>query len=348
MKAVYSKRSTLCIVLLTVTVCMLVAVNLLIGSVHIPPASVVDILLHRPVPDQTWEFILWESRVPQCVTALLCGASLAVSGLMLQTVFCNPLADTSVLGISAGAGLGAAVVLLVCGGGIAAPFLWMGRDIPVVAGAFCGAALVAGLLLLFSSIIQNSVMFLIVGIMIGYLASSVISLLTFFSTAEGVQSYVLWGMGNFSGVTLGRLPLFSALVGCGLLVSVLLVKPLNALLLGYRYAENLGVNVRRIRNMLLLATGLLTAVTTAYCGPITFIGLAVPHVARMMLGTSSHHRLMPVTLLAGSAVSLLCNVLCILPGQAGVIPLNAVTPVLGAPVVIYVILNRNRLHYFNG
>lgn len=190
-------------------------------------------------------------------------------------------------------------------------------------------------------------MLLIAGIMIGYVVSSIISLLNFFSTAERVHSFVLWGMGNFGGVSMKQLPGFSIITLLGLLIAVLMIKPLNALLLGIRYAENLGVNIRRVRNWLLIATGLLTAVTTAFCGPIAFIGLAVPHMARLMLGTSNHNMLMPVTLLTGSAVALLCNLICILPGEAGIIPLNAVTPLLGAPVIIYVIINQRKIQYFN-
>ena len=180
-----------------------------------------------------------------------------------------------------------------------------------------------------------------------YITSSAISLLNFFATAEGVHSYMIWGMGNFGGVSLQQLPYFSIFCLAGLLLSILLIKPLNALLLGTRYAENLGVNIRRTRNLLLIATGLLTAVTTAFCGPVAFIGLAVPHISRLMLGTSNHNSLLPVTLLTGGVIALLCNLICILPGEAGIIPLNAVTPVLGAPVIIYVIVNQRKIQYFN-
>ncbi len=197
------------------------------------------------------------------------------------------------------------------------------------------------------SFIENSIMLLIIGIMIGYITSSAISLLNFFSTAEGVHSYMIWGMGNFGGVSLQQLPFFSLVTMAGLLITILLIKPLNALLLGTRYAENLGINIRRTRNLLLVATGLLTATTTAFCGPISFIGLAVPHIARLMLGTSNHNSLLPVTMLTGGAIALLCNFICILPGEAGIIPLNAVTPVIGAPIIIYVIVNQRKIQYFN-
>lgn len=328
-------------------IALLMAANLFLGSVDIPAQAVIDILLGKDTARETWNFIVWESRFPQCITALLCGAALSASGLMLQTVFNNPLADTSILGISSGASLGVALVLLAGGGSVAAGSFTLSGFFSVVVGAFAGAILVLGLILFLSTLIKNSVMLLIAGIMIGYVASSVISLLNFFASAEGVQSFVIWGLGNLGGVSLKQLPAFSIMALTGLLFAVLLIKPLNALLLGSRYAENLGINTRRVRNILLAATGLLTAVTTAFCGPVSFVGLAVPHMARLMLGTSNHNSLMPVTLLAGSAVALLCNLICILPGDSGVIPLNAVTPLLGAPVIIYVIINQRKIQYFN-
>lgn len=190
-------------------------------------------------------------------------------------------------------------------------------------------------------------MLLIIGIMIGYITSSGISLLNFFATDEGVHSYAIWGMGNFSGVSLEQLPYFAGSISIGLLIAIMLIKPLNALLLGTRYAENLGVNILKTRNLLLIATGILTAVTTAFCGPIAFIDLAVPHIARLMLGTSNHNSLMPVTMLTGGVIALLCNLICIIPGETGIIPLNAVTPILGAPVIIYVIINQKKIKYFN-
>lgn len=183
--------------------------------------------------------------------------------------------------------------------------------------------------------------------MIGYLASSVISILNFYATADKVRSFVMWGLGNFSGVSLSLLPFFSLCTLTGLFLSVLLIKPLNALLLGEMYAANLGIKVKRTRALILLCTGLLTATTTAFCGPVSFIGLAVPHIARLLLGSSNHKMLLPVTLLTGACVALLCNMLMVLPGTNTLLPLNAVTPIIGAPVVIYVIVNRKNIQYFN-
>ena len=328
---------------LALLIVLLVVANLFLGSVNIPAQEVLRILSGEEAEKASWTFIVWESRFPQCITALLCGAALSASGLMLQTVFSNPLADSSILGISSGASLGVALVMLAGGGTIATGVFTLSGFFSVILGAFLGAVAVLALVLFLSSLIKSNVMLLI----IGYITSSLISLLNFFATAEGVHSYMVWGMGNFGGVSLEQLPAFSLLTVVGLLVAVMLIKPLNALLLGPRYAENLGVNIRRVRNFLLLATGLLTAVTTSFCGPISFIGLAVPHLARLMLGTSNHNSLMPVTLLAGGALALLCNLICVLPGESGVIPLNAVTPILGAPVIIYVIINQRRIQYFN-
>lgn len=326
---------------------LLMAANLVFGSVDIPAGEVWRILAGYEPEKAGWGFIVWESRLPQCITALLCGAALSVSGLMLQTAFSNPLAGPSILGISSGASLGVALVMLAGGGTMSAGVFSLSGFLSVIAGAFAGSLCVMGIILFLSVLIRSGVMLLIAGIMIGYVTSSAISLLNFFATAEGVQSYMMWGMGNFGGVSLEQLPWFASITCLGLLMSVMLIKSLNALLLGQHYAENLGVDINRTRNLLLLATGILTAVTTAFCGPVAFIGLAVPHVARLMLGTSNHNSLLPVTMLAGGAMALLCNLVCVLPGEAGIIPLNAVTPVMGAPVIIYVIVNQRRIQYFN-
>ena len=332
---------------LTLLILVLVAGNLFFGSVSIPAEAIVRILTGGEVEKESWSFIVWESRVPQALTALLCGAALAGSGLMLQTAFNNPLAGPSILGINSGASLGVAMVMLLGGGSLATAGITLSGFFSIVAGAFIGSMVVMGIILFFSTLIKSNVMLLITGIMIGYITSSAISLLNFFATAEGVHSYMIWGMGNFSGVPMEQMPYFASFTLVGLILAILLIKPLNALLLGNRYAENLGVNIKRTRNLLLIATGILTAVTTAFCGPVSFIGLAVPHMARLLLGTSNHNSLLPVTLLTGSAVALLCNLICILPGESGIIPLNAVTPVLGAPVIIYVIINQRRIQYFN-
>ncbi len=325
--------------LLTLALLLLFAANLLIGSVSIPVSDVVRILLGNDEVKESWRYIVWEARLPQALTAMLSGSALAVCGLMLQTLFRNPLAGTSILGVNSGAGLGVALVTLCLGGSVTASAFSLSGFFSLLAGAFVGAMAVMSLILFFSLLIRSNVMLLITGIMIGYLASSAVALLNYVSTAEGVQSYMLWGMGNFGGVSLSQMPWFALVALIGIVAALSLVKPLNALLLGERYAENLGIHVRRVRNVLLVITGLLTAVTTAFCGPILFIDLAVPHIARLLLGTSNHRILLPMTLLTGAVVALLCNLVCVLPGSTGFIPLNSVTPIIGAPVVIYVILS---------
>lgn len=324
--------------MLSVAVVALFFANLIYGSVDIPFDKVVDILFGNGAEKASWQFIILESRLPQAVTALLSGMALSVSGLMLQTAFRNPLADPSIFGISSGAGLGAALVMLLFGGSVSAGAVSLSGFAAVFLGAFLGAMAVMAVVFAFSLFVRNSVMLLIIGIMIGYIASSAISLLNFFATEEGVKSYLVWGMGSFGGVSLRQLPVFSAVTLIGLCCSLLLIKPLNIILLGKSYAENLGVNTVLVRNLLLVITGLLTAIVTSFCGPISFIGLAVPHIARMVVRTSQHGILMPVTMLVGATTALLCNIFCTLPSSGGIIPLNAVTPILGAPVVIYVII----------
>lgn len=320
-------------------VVVLLALNLLVGSIRIPASDVFNILLgNAPSAKPSWRYIVLESRLPQAITALLCGGSLAVSGLMLQTAFRNALADPGIFGISSGAGLGVALVMLLLGGSFGAGSFSMSGYMAIIFAAFIGAMTVMLIIFFFSTLVKSDVMLLIIGIMIGYLSSSAIALLQFFATDEGVKSYMVWGMGSFGGVSMKHMPVFAAVTLLGMAGSLLLIKPLYALMLGDRYAENLGVSVRRVRNWLLVVTGLLTAITTAFCGPISFIGLAVPHITRLLLRTDNHRVLMPATILCGSVIALLCNVVCFLPGENGVIPLGAVTPLMGAPVIIYVII----------
>ena len=338
------KRGVLCCLLLAVLTVVLFALNLLVGSVRIPPVDVVSILFGHPAPSVTaaWRYIVLESRLPQAMTAVLCGGALAVSGLLLQTAFRNPLAGPGIFGVNSGAGLGVALVMLLFGGSLSVGSLQLSGFVAVLAAAFIGAMAVIALIFFFSTLVRSNVMLLIVGIMIGYIANSAISLLNFFATDEGVKSYMVWGMGSFGGVSMANMPVFASVTLLGLLGAVLLIKPLNALMLGEGYAANLGINVLRVRNWLLIVTGLLSAVTTAFCGPVAFIGLAVPHIVRLLIVTDNHRILMPATILMGAVVGLTCNLVCFLPGESGVIPLNAVTPLIGAPVIIYVIVKERK------
>lgn len=325
---------------LSALILLLFVLNLLLGSVSIPASDVLRILMGDTSEKSSWQFIVLQSRLPQAITAVFCGASLAVSGLMLQTAFRNPLAGPSIFGINSGAGLGVALVMLFLGGGLSIGSVSVSGFAAILLAAFLGAMAVMAVIFFFSTLVRNNVMLLIIGIMIGYISNSAISLLNFFATDEGVKSYMVWGMGSFGGVSMANMPVFLTVSLAGLVGALLLIKPLNALMLGDRYAENLGVNILQVRNWLLVITGLLTAITTAFCGPVAFIGLAVPHIARLLLTTDNHRQLLPATLLCGAAVALICNLLCFLPGESGVLPLNAVTPLIGAPVIIYVIARK--------
>lgn len=334
------KRNVCIILLLVAGIIMLFAMSLIVGSVRIPLADVCDILFDKFEGKESWKYIVMENRLPQALTAMLCGASLAVCGLMLQTAFRNPLAGPDVFGISSGAGLGVAIVMLFLGGSVSTTLFTVSGFLAILTSAFIGAIVVTMIILFLSTMVRNSVLLLIVGLMVGYVSSSAVALLNFFASEEGVKSYMVWGMGNFGGVSMDHMLLFALLCLVGIIASIFLIKPLNIMLLGTQYAESLGINIRQIRNLLLVTVGLLTAVTTAFCGPISFIGLAIPHISRLLFRTDNHQILLPGTVLTGAVIALFCNLVCYLPGELGIIPLNAVTPLIGAPVIIYVIIKR--------
>lgn len=325
--------------IISIITVLLFILNIYIGSVEIPMTEVTAILFSGVSDAEAGSplhFIILGSRLPQAVTALLSGAALTISGLLLQTAFRNPLAGPSILGISSGAGLGVAFVMLLLGGTVTAAGMTWGGYMAILVGAFIGSLAVMGILLLFSVWLKNDMMLLITGILVGYLTSSIITLLNAASTAEGIQSYTIWGMGTFAGVSTSQLPLFSIITAAGIILSLLLAKPLNVILLGENYAQSLGVDMHIVRNILLLATGILTAVVTAFCGPVSFIGLAVPHIVRMIFGVSDHRILLPGCIVTGGGVALLCNLLCLIPHNF-ILPLNGVTPLIGVPVILYVI-----------
>lgn len=321
--------------LLLPVLCLL---SLLVGSVHISPAEVWAALMGSS--DETVRYIVTESRLPQMCTALLAGAALGVSGLVMQTLFSNPLADPSLLGVNSGASLGAAIALLAFGGSFALGGAALLGVLFTVGAAFVGACAVIALIALCSRWLTSNLSLLVAGVMLSFIISSVISLLSFYATSEGVRSFVVWGLGDFSGVSSSRLWLMSILVIVPVCGVRLCATSMNALLLGADYATNLGVNVKRVRTLLLILTGLLTAVVTALCGPISFIGLAVPHVSRMLLRTADHRKLLPAVFVMGADVALLSLILSHLPGEAGTLPIAAITPLLGAPVVLYILVKR--------
>lgn len=334
------RLTSLKIFVLVLFILILFGLNLLIGSVDVPFKYVMGIIVGNKTENELWNYIVIENRLPQALTALCCGGALSASGLMLQTAFRNPLAGPGIFGINSGAALAVAVVMLFLGGSVSIETVNLSGFTAILFASFVGAMAVTFIILAFSTRVRNNVSLLIIGIMIGYLASSVISLLNFFATDQGVKSYLIWGLGSFGGVSLGNIPFFCTMVFAGLVCSLVLVKPLNALTLGEQYAQSLGVNVARTRFLLLAITGLLTAVTTAFCGPIAFIGLAVPHLARLLTGTEDHRTLLTATILLGCGVALLCSLLCYLPPNGSIIPINAITPLIGAPVIVYIMMKR--------
>lgn len=324
----------------------LVFLNFAIGSVSIPFAVFIHFFDSQIAENQiVWHHIIIESRIPQTVTAILAGSSLGLAGLQMQTLFRNPLAGPSILGISSGASLG--VALLTLGSGIGTGFIGSNllSKIGIHLAAFVGAFLVLFVVLMAAKKVKNNASLLIIGIMVGYAVSSIIGLLNFVGQQGEVHAFVIWGLGSFANVQNSQLALFIALIFPALVLSILLMKPMNAMLLGESYAQNLGVNLKQVRWQLILLSGYLTAIITAYAGPIAFIGLATPHLARLLFKSSDHKRLIPAVLLLGIIVALACNLIARLPFFQDVLPINVITSLFGAPLVIYLIVKRKQIGF---
>ena len=321
---------------------LLFVINLCFGSVSIPMKEIWAAVFGGE--GSTYHTIVIDYRLPQAITALLAGIGLSVSGLLMQTLFRNPLADPSLLGISSGSSLGVALVILLgTATGLSVNTLSLWSTFGVTVAAFVGAFAVLLLILALSSRLRSMVSLVLVGIMIAYIAGSVTDILKFFSQKEGLHSFVIWGMGSFSNVSKAQLPFFAIAVVAGTIGSFLLFKTLNLLLLGERYAENLGVNIRRSSMLIILASGFLTALITAFCGPIAFLGLAVPHIARFLFKSSDHKLLIPATAFIGMDLALFCNLISRLPFFEGNLPINSVTALIGAPIVLWVIFHRQKV-----
>ena len=327
-----------------VSIVVLLFLNLVLGSVSIPFHSVWNIICGNGDEPVTWQNIIWKSRFPQALTALVAGAGLAISGLQMQTVFHNPLAGPSVLGISSGASMGVAFVVLLSGslGGVALSKLGFMGEIALSIAAIVGSLSVMALIVYVSQKVKGNVTLLIIGVMIGYVANAVIGVLKFFSVEEDIRAYVIWGLGSFSRVSGNQMMLFVAIMAILIPLSFLLIKTLNLMLLGDGYARNLGLNIKRARLLVITSAGVLTAIVTAYCGPIVFLGLAVPHLCRAIFQTSDHRILMPGVLFVGAALALACNLIARMPGFEGALPVNSVTALVGAPVVASVLFRRRK------
>lgn len=330
--------------LLIVSIVVFLVLNLLLGTVKIPVGDVIDILIGAKSDNRIWTNIVMKSRLPQSLTAMMAGAGLGVSGLLMQTVFRNPLAGPSVLGISSGASLGVACVVLLSGsiGGVALSKLGVIGEVTITLSAIIGSLLIMALIAFVAQKVRGNVTLLIMGVMIGYIANAIIGVLKFFSAEEDIRAYVIWGLGSFSRVSGGQTWVFIVLMLIILPLAFFLIKTLNLLLLGDSYARNLGLNIKRARLLVIGCSGILVAVVTAYCGPIVFLGLAVPHICRGLFHTSNHATILPASLLGGASLALLCNLIARLPGFEGALPVNSVTALVGAPVVMWVLFNKRR------
>lgn len=340
-----SRGSTIILmVMLGISIVGFFILNLLLGSVSIPVDNIIDILLGRDNDNLIWRNIILKSRLPQSLTAMMAGAGLAVSGLLMQTVFRNPLAGPSVLGISSGASLGVACVVLLSGsiGGVALSKLGVIGEVTITLSAIIGSLLIMALIAFVAQKVRGNVTLLIMGVMIGYIANAIIGVLKFFSAEEDIRAYVIWGLGSFSRVSGGQTSVFIILMLVLLPLSFFLIKSLNLLLLGDSYAQNLGLNIKRARLLVIGCSGVLVAVVTAYCGPIVFLGLAVPHICRGLFHTSNHTVILPASLLGGASLALLCNLIARMPGFEGALPVNSVTALVGAPVVMWVLFKRRK------
>lgn len=338
------RHTVLVLISITVSIVFFFFLNLVLGSVHIPLRAVWNIICGSVEEPVVWQNIVWKSRVPQSLTALVAGAGLSVSGLQMQTVFRNPLAGPSVLGISSGASLGVASVILLSGsiGGVALSKLGYIGEIALTIAATAGALSVMTLIVFVSQKVKGSVTLLIIGVMIGYVANAIIGVFKYFSVEEDIRAYVIWGLGSFARVSGNQMTLFICIMAVLLPLSFLLIKTLNLLLLGDGYAKNLGLNIKRARLYVISCSGVLTAIVTAYCGPVIFLGLAVPHLCRGLLRTSDHRVLMPAAVLTGSSLALLCNLIARMPGFEGALPVNSITALIGAPIVVYVLFSKRK------
>ena len=337
-------RNTTFILLIMLSIVVFLFLNMVLGSVRIPMSAVWHNVTGTGDETQTWQNIIWKSRFPQALTAVVAGAGLSISGLQMQTVFRNPLAGPSVLGISSGASMGVAFVVLFSGsiGGVALSHLGLFGEVALSIAAVAGSLSVMALIVFASHKVKGNVTLLIIGVMIGYLANAIIGILKFFSVEEDIKTYVIWGLGSFSRVSGNQMMLFVTIMAILIPLSFLLVKTLNLLMLGDGYARNLGLNIKRARVLVITCSGVLTAIVTAYCGPIIFLGLAVPHLCRAVFQTSDHRLLMPACLVMGASLALACNLIARMPGFEGALPVNSVTALIGAPVVASVLFRKRK------
>ena len=338
------KRYIFAFTLTGASIILFFILNLVLGTISIPFGSIWNIVWGSGDESVIWQNIIWKTRFPQAVTALVAGAGLSISGLQMQTVFRNPLAGPSELGISSGANLGVALIILLSGsiGGTALSKLGLFGEVAVSVAAVGGAMAVMSIIIGISQRVKGNVILLIMGVMIGYIATAIIGVLKFFSNDEDVRAYVIWGLGSFAKVSGNQVYTFVCIMAVLIPASFLLIKTLNLMLLGEGYARNLGLNIKRSRLYVIISSCVITAMVTAYCGPIVFLGLAVPHLCRTLFVTSDHRILTPAVTLTGASLALFCHLVARMPGFEGVLPINSVTALIGAPIVISVLFGKRR------
>lgn len=335
-----SQRHSRLFLLLSLLAASLFFLDICLGPVNIPAADVFKSLTGGNASKSTWEYIILNYRLPKAITAILAGTGLSISGLLMQTLFRNPLAGPYVLGLSSGSSLGVAFIVLGAGflptflGGLAL------SSYGIIFASCLGSFTVLLAVLAVSQRLRDTMAILIVGLMFGSFASAIVGVLTYFSTAEQLQKFTFWAMGNLGNLSWLSILILGISVATGLVLSVFCIKPLDALLLGENYAKSLGLNYRRTQFLIIIATSLLAGSITAFAGPIAFVGLAVPHMAKLLFRTSNHRILFFATLLFGSVIMLFCDLLCQFPGTEVVLPINAITSIIGAPVVIWLLMRK--------
>jgi iron complex transport system permease protein len=330
-------------ILLSVFLMVLFVLNISLGSVAIPFKDILDTLIGNTAAKESWQTIILHFRLPKAITAILVGSGLSVAGLLMQTLFRNPLAGPFVLGISSGASLG--VALLILGSSLFGSFFFANSisnwSLPVASSL--GAFLVLSAVIIAANKVRNTMSILIIGLMFGSLTSAIISVLAYFSEAQQIQQFLFWSFGSLGNLSWNELLIFIVIYSIGMLATLAIIKPLNSLLLGENYAKSLGINVKKNRNIILLITSILTGVITAFAGPIAFIGLAVPHIARMIFTTSNHKTLIPAVVILGAIIMLICDAIAQLPTSEFTLPINAITSLFGAPIVIWLLVRKKKL-----
>ena len=339
------KTYTLTFIILSLCLGICWLINISLGSVNIPIKEILKSLFGGDTVKESWNYIIFNYRLPKSFTAMLVGSGLSISGLLMQTLFRNPLAGPFVLGISSGASLGVAILILgisIFGGSLAALAF---SNFGLALAASLGAFMVLSAVMLVARKLKNTMSILIIGLMFGSLTGAVISVLSYFSNADQLQQFIFWSFGNLGNLSWQELGLFFGVYVLAILLVIIIIKPLNSLLLGENYAQSLGINLKRTRNFTLIATGLLTGIITAFSGPIAFVGLAVPHITKLVFTTSNHKTLVPAVAIIGAMVMLLSDTVAQIPNSEYTLPINAITSIFGAPVVIWLLVRKRKVHY---